>query len=307
MNGIDGISKKVLPVILVILAFAPLSVAECDSISGVCLQDGAYLQTTGGPIYPGNLFYAGDVLVDNAKLALNPFDNDALTRKDIMEERLAEFEATQDDSALNDYTTKLQGMPDDLEDQANATRELVKNRLQIHERVLERVRDQVPEQARQGIDRAINRSGTAREVIEELPAPAPAPPASAGPGQNGNGAGTVGTNSNSGSYVDLPATAEMGEQVTVDGRVCNDFNSKMEKVVIQIEASKWMGLVKRTDTRVYSLHLYPGQCYEGQWEFTVPRHFMGTFLKGDWDVHIKVTGLPMDKEIIDTHKSIRVV
>lgn len=138
--------SKIIILVGLILALIPLAMAGCDN--GVCLQGDNDLTSTGGAVQPGHPLYFADVWVDNVNLALNPFEERALTRQGILEERLAEFEGTQDNSALNDYSTKLQGMPEDLRDSSNSTREMVMNRLQIHERVLERVREQVPEEAK---------------------------------------------------------------------------------------------------------------------------------------------------------------
>lgn len=122
-------------------------------------------------------------------------------------------------------------------------------------------------------------------------------------GSSGAEPSQIGTVSGN-SYVEIPDTAEMGEEATIEGKICNDFNSKIESVRIEIEASKWMGLVSKKESRTYGLHLYPGQCYEDEYNIKVPQHYMGAFLKGKWDLHIKVTANPINEVVIDTHKAV---
>lgn len=114
-----------------------------------------------GILGPENgLLYGIDTALDNLRYNLASQDNKVDVGLNIAEERLAEINNTESVEGIEIAERNRQRAMERLQERNNteAEKEQIRQRLQKHQRVLEQVREKASEQAKQGIDTAIENS-----------------------------------------------------------------------------------------------------------------------------------------------------
>jgi DNA-binding FrmR family transcriptional regulator len=112
------------------------------------------------------IFYQLEILWDDFVIFISP--NKVMAKINVMNERLAEYEMTHDQRALNDYASKLDSLEDDLKQADQTTRQIVETHLTKHIEVLQEVKELVPEEAKPAIDKAIEESSKCKEALKHV-------------------------------------------------------------------------------------------------------------------------------------------
>ena len=243
------------------------------------------------------VLYQLELLFDDLMIMLSP--NKPLTKLSVMEERLAEYEATKDVTALNDYMAKAASLDKDIAKADSVTETVVKLKLERHIEVLQQVKEEVPDAAKQAVEKAIEESSKSLEAVEEAKAKV-----KAGESKSESRSAT-GTHSS----VSIPSSVSVGQEVTVSGVVCNPFNSTITALKIDVYVKK-QGLegiiVNRHESRTFSVEIGAGECYSKEVSFTVPEGAWGISSRGQWEVRVVITAIPQNVVVVDVTKSITV-
>lgn len=239
----------------------------------------AQVHASPGMLTPNNPFYFLDIWFDNLRLWLSP--SKAITAVNIMEERLAEYELTHSQVALNDYMQKLKIARNSAVDQT--TRRIVETRLAEHLKVLKRVRQEVPDVAKAAIDRAIEESSKVVNVIKSIPP------------------NTV--------TVKVPESVRVGDKITVSWKICNPFNTSINSVDVKINIRKpgVQGAIFRKDIeKEFPLLIPPGVCRSDTVSVRVPESIWGVPTEGRWIAEVTVKVEPQDVVVFHRTYSIGV-
>lgn len=290
-------------ILLIILMVVPMSVqaqATFDKDPGLTPENGI-------------LYWVFDRLPEQARLSI-PIDL-ANVKADYMDERIAEYQRTQSNASMNNYNHLANTIHQDLENEDNATRERVMERLQLHVQVLQQVREQVPDEAKQAIDNAIQNSRRAEQQIGQLP-PVASRAVNQGQSQSqspGQEQSNVNMWSQTSSYINVPSTINLDDDVEVSGALYNPSDSPVTSLEVDVTAKKrglW-GLLMREDyTQTYNAYIPPKDSASAT--YTIPankgtQYVPENMIKGDWEIHIKITGQPQNTILINTVKNVRIV
>lgn len=217
-----------------------------------------------GMILPGHPLYFLDKIFDDFFIAISPDKVSATIA--VMNERIAEFQATGSTEALNDYMTKLSYVQSvrSVED-----KEKVESAIKIHEQVLKSVRNIVPEEAKIAIDRAINESTKVYEVIKKMD-----------------------KFEKVSVEIYAPNTVSVGQSVDVKVRLCNPTDMRIETVHVEAKVEK-VGIegivMKKEFERTFPVSVEPQTCVERTFSITVPESFFGIPTKGTWKIKVEVS------------------
>ncbi|RLI84745.1 hypothetical protein DRP07_00080 [Archaeoglobales archaeon] len=243
----------------------------------------AQTQADPGLITPNSPLYQLDIWFDNLKLMFSP--NKALTAVGIMNERIAEYQLTQSNAAIDDYLDKMNTAKIHASD--TTTKQIVEEVISQHVNTLKQVRQKVPDEAKKAIDRAINESQRVIDVIKKVLQP----------------------EEQDVIQIDIPTSVKVGENVTASWTICNPFNSTLEYVVVKMHIRKadFSGIiVKRDIEETYSLNLAPGACKSDSMSITVPETIWGVPTRGTWIAVVEVVAEPQDVVIYHTMETLQV-
>ena len=147
-----------------------LSLSMLLMLSVVCAQEVESEVQAG--VSPDSIFYGIDVWWDDMRVSsANSVAEKARLRIEIAEERAAEMEVmgklnklTEMARARTEQQTQIQAMEQHIEEiEDDETKVSLQQKFQKHIMNLKRVREQVPEQAKQGLDNAITNANEAFE------------------------------------------------------------------------------------------------------------------------------------------------
>lgn len=240
----------------------------------------AQIYASPGILTPDSPLYPLDIWFDNLRLWLSP--SKATTATDIMEERLAEYQATNSQTALNDYMQKLRIAKDSAVDVT--TRQIVEQRVTKHLEVLKRVRQKVPDEAKIAIGRAIEESSKVVNVIKSIPRNA--------------------------VTVQVPASVSVGDNVTVSWKICNPFNTSINSVEVELNIRKAGipgAVFKKHVEREFQLFIPPGVCRSDTVSAKVPESIWGIPTEGRWIAEVTVRVEPQDVVMFHRTYSINVL
>ena len=242
-----------------------------------------------GMITPNHgILYKLDVLLDNFRLML--FPHDPMVELNIMNERLAEYQMTNNTDALNDYLDKMSLMERDLTYADNQTRSYVENCICWHVEVLKEVKEICAPQAKHAIEHAINESSRVIKKIQEV--------------RKQKKEHRVEM------WINAPTTADIGEKYKISWRICNPFRTDINAVQIDAVVKKkgFLGFfIKKHILRAYNIKIPAGSCYSGETSVKVPESFWGIPLKGSWEVDAKIRAIPQNEVVEEVVKDVAIV
>ena len=246
------------------------------------------------------ILYWLDLFKDELVIAFSP--NKAQALMSVLNERLAEIQQCLDcdlvQEAIKDYEKKMLRLRYMINTSDEETKQIVSQALEIHNQVLQQVKDLVPATAKPAIERSINVSMKAKDVCDKALSQLPQQTYKGGK-CNGQGAK---------SYISAPSVVRVGETVTLKLVLYNPYDTPVKNPVATIEVKKdgWFGwFFQKSYTTVLDITIPAKGTYTREETVTVPESAFGIPLTGKWHVHVKITG--NGKVLLEETRTVMVV